>query len=199
MPSDGSVTRWIDRLRAGDPAAAQALWERYFGELVRLTRRRLRGHARLVADEEDVVLSVFDSFCRHAAEGRFPRLEDRDSLWRLLLVITARKTSHLVRDQRRQKRGGAEPRPDVLAPTGQEAVLGEILARDPTPEFAAQAAEECRRLLDRLGDDELRSVALWKMEGYTTEEIADRLGYVPRTVERKLRLIRTLWAEEVGS
>jgi DNA-directed RNA polymerase specialized sigma24 family protein len=197
MPSEGSVTYWIDRLRAGDRAAAQPLWERYFGELVRLTRRRLRGQARRVADEEDVVLSAFDTFCRRAAEGRFPRLEDRDGLWRLLLVITAHKAAHLVRDQRRLKRGG-EPRPDSPLP-GLEPDLGEVLAREPTPEFAAQAAEECRRLLDRLGDDELGAVALWKMEGHTTEEIADRLGYVPRTVERKLRLIRTLWAEEVGS
>jgi RNA polymerase sigma factor (sigma-70 family) len=198
MPSEGSVTYWIDRLRAGDPVAAQRLWERYFEDLVRLTRQRLRGQARQVADEEDVVLSAFDTFCRRAAEGRFPRLEDRDSLWRLLLVITTHKAAHLVRDQRRQKRGG-EPRPDAPAAADREPALSEVLDREPTPEFAAQAAEECRRLLDRLGDDELRSVALWKMEGYTTEEIADQLGYVPRTVERKLRLIRTLWAEEVGS
>jgi RNA polymerase sigma factor (sigma-70 family) len=197
MPSEGSVTYWLDRLRAGDPAAAQPLWERYFGELVRLTRQRLRGQARRVADEEDVVLSAFDTFCRRAAEGRFPRVEDRDSLWRLLLVITARKAAHFVRDQRRQKRGG-EALPDSPA-LAREPELGEILGREPTPEFAAQAAEECRRLLDRLGDDELRAVALWRMEGHTTEEIAERLGYVPRTVERKLRLIRTLWAEEVGS
>jgi hypothetical protein len=35
------------------------------------------------------------------------------------------------------------------------------------------------------------------MEGYTTEEIAAKLGYVPRTIERKLRLIRNLWENEV--
>jgi hypothetical protein len=31
MSAEGSVTRWLDRLREGDPAAAQGLWERYYG------------------------------------------------------------------------------------------------------------------------------------------------------------------------
>jgi DNA-directed RNA polymerase specialized sigma24 family protein len=56
-------------------------------------------------------------------------------------------------------------------------------------------AEECRRLLDGLADEEMRSIALWKMEGYSTEEIAEKLRCVPRTVERRLQVIRKLWGE----
>jgi DNA-directed RNA polymerase specialized sigma24 family protein len=67
---------------------------------------------------------------------------------------------------------------------------------EPTPEFAAEVADECRRLLDGLGDPELRSIALWKMEGATDEEIAARLGYVLRTVQRRVQLIRRLWEKE---
>ena len=63
----------------------------------------------------------------------------------------------------------------------------------------AELADECQRLLDSLGSAELAQVALWKMEGYANEEIAAKLGCVPRTVERKLRLIRSLWADEVTS
>jgi len=36
-------------------------------------------------------------------------------------------------------------------------------------------------------------VALLKMEGYTGEEIADRLGCSLRSVARKLELIRRTW------
>src|SRR5262245_15997347 len=86
-----SVTAWIASLKAGNAEAAEALWRRYFEALVRLARARLRGTSRAVADEEDAALSAFDSFCRGAACGRYPRLDDRDDLWRLLVVITERK------------------------------------------------------------------------------------------------------------
>ena len=190
MPDDGSVTRWIAGVRGGDPAAVERLWERFFPRLVGLARARLRGTARLAADEEDVALSALDSFCRRAGEGRYPHLADRDDLWRLLVVITARKAGHLVRDQSRQKRGGAA-RPDAseLTPEG-------VLGRDPTPEFAAQVAEEYQRLMAALGDPEVQTVARMRMEGYTVEEIAGQLGRVPRTIKRWLQLIRRIWNEE---
>jgi DNA-directed RNA polymerase specialized sigma24 family protein len=191
MSSDGSVTRWLGPLQAGDPAAAQQLWERYFRRLVGLARVKLHGAPRRAADEEDVALSAFDSFCRNAEHGRFPRLADRDSLWRLLVVITARKAAHQARDEGRRKRGGgAAPVADA------EALLAEALSREPSPEFAAGVAEECQRLLDRLGDRELQAVALLRMEGYSVEEVAEKLGCAPRTVKRKLALIRTVWEKE---
>jgi DNA-directed RNA polymerase specialized sigma24 family protein len=201
MSSDGSVSHWLGRLQAGDHAAAQQLWQRYFRRLVGLARRKLRDAPRRVADEEDVALSAFDSFCRGAEQGRFPQLGDRDDLWRLLFTLTARKAFDLVRDQRRQKRGGGAVRGDsaLLGPEGSsedEAGLQQVLGREPTPEFAAQVAEECQRLLDRLSDDELRAVALAKMEGDTTAQIAAKLGRSPRSVERKLQLIRSLWEKE---
>src|SRR3954454_10651445 len=73
-PEDGgSVTRWLGDLKAGDPAAAQKLWERYFTSLVRLAQAKLRSSRRVAEDEEDAALSAFGSFCASAAEGRFPR------------------------------------------------------------------------------------------------------------------------------
>jgi DNA-directed RNA polymerase specialized sigma24 family protein len=200
MPSaDGSVTRWLGQLQAGDPAAARPLWQRYFRRLVGLARKRLQGAPRRAADEEDVALSAFDSFCRAANEGRFPDLADRDGLWRLLVLMTARKAAHLRRDEGRQKRGGgAQFTTDTPAGPDEESVLGQVLSRDPTPEFAAQMTEECERLLRGLGDDELKSVALLRMEGYTVEEIAVRQGCVARTVKRKLQLIRSIWEKELG-
>src|SRR4051812_34565394 len=106
MTSDGSVSRWIDRLPLGDPAAVRQLWQRYFHRLVSLARKKLAHAPRGMADEEDVALSAFDSFCRQAEQGRFPDLADRDGLWRLLVVMTGRKASHLRRDETRLKRGG---------------------------------------------------------------------------------------------
>ncbi len=198
MSSEGSVTGWLGRLRTGDPVAAQQLWERYFSRLVQLARQRIQGAAGRAADEEDVALSAFDSFCRGVEQGRWPQLQDRDNLWRILVVITARKAKHLLRDERRQKRGRAAT-PHSPAEDDTAAVdLDLLLSREPSPAFAAEVADECRRLLHSLGDPELEAVALWKMEGYTVDEIAQKLECVPRSVKRKLRLIRGRWEKEIA-
>jgi hypothetical protein len=121
MSSDGSVTHWLNLLQAGDRAAARPLWERYFPLLVARARASLRGRPPMAADEEDVALSACDSFCRGAEGGRFPSVDDRDDLWRVLLLFTARKAAHLVRDERRDKRGGGRVRTEVdLADDGVE-------------------------------------------------------------------------------
>src|SRR5262245_20926781 len=196
MSSAVSVTHWIGQLKAGNHAAAQKLWEGYFDRLVRLARVRLRGAPRRAADEEDVALSAFDNFCRGAERGQYPQLHDRQDLWRLLVAITERKAIGLARREHRQKRGGGAVLGEAALATGDGSQAGGIdqfAGREPTPEFAALVAEECRRLLECLDDDELRNIAVWKMEGHTTEEIAVRLDCAPRTVERKLRLIRSLW------
>lgn len=193
-----SVTIWIESLRAGDADAAQHLWRRYFEALVGLARARLRGAPRAVADEEDAALSAFDSFCQGAARGRYPRLDDRDDLWRLLVVITERKAIDQAQRERRQKRGGGR----VLGgrgPDGAVAGLSAVAGPEPTPEFAALMADQCRLLLDRLRDEGLRSVARLRMEGYTNEEVADRLGCSLRTVARKVELIRRTWLGEEPS
>jgi len=192
VSSPGSVTRWVRLLQAGDAEAAQRLWERYFEQLVRLARRKLQGTARAATSAEDVALSAFDSFCRRAEQGRFPQLRDRSDLWQLLVLITARKALDVVEYARRLKRRAPAGPPAGASPPDIEEVLG----REPSPEFAAQVAEECQALLASLGDPELEAVALWKLEGYTNEEIAARLGCVPRTVERKLRVIRSIWSQE---
>jgi DNA-directed RNA polymerase specialized sigma24 family protein len=202
MSSDDPVTHWLNLLKAGDRAAALPLWQRYFRLLVNRARANLGAAPRRVADEEDVALSAFDSFCRGAEEGRFPRLEDRKDLWRLLLVLTARKAARLVRDGLAQKRGGGKVCLEADLPRGDDedgdAGLAQAMGLDPTPELAAQVAEEYRRLLNKLGDDDLCAIAVWQMEGYSVDEIAAKLGRSVRTVARKLALIRELWREEEG-
>jgi DNA-directed RNA polymerase specialized sigma24 family protein len=192
MATEISITRLIGMLKGGDGEAAQRLWEAYFGRLTALARAKLRGVLTRAADEEDVALSAFDSLCRRAEAGRFPRLADRDDLWQLLFVITVRKALDLVRHERRASRGRGRVVSLSDLPASE---VDRLLGAGPTPELAAQMAEECRRLLDGLGDEALRSVALWKMEGYTDEEIAGRMGCIRQTVGRKLKLIRDLWSE----
>lgn len=202
MSSSESVSHWLRLLQDGDSAAAEPLWDRYFHRLVGLAWVKLQAHSRLGADEEDVALSAFASFCRAAEAKRFPKLGDRDDLWRLLVAVTENKARNLIRDEHRQKRGGGAVRgesdlrgPDDSASPG----LDQIAGREPTPEFASQVAEECQRLLNRLNDGELQAIAVWKMEGATLPEIAAQLNCALSTVERRLRLIRQIWEREVAA
>jgi DNA-directed RNA polymerase specialized sigma24 family protein len=201
MSATGSVSYWIGRLKEGERAAVQRLWEGYFRRLVGLVRAKLRSAPRsLPADAEDVALSAFDSFCRAAEQGRFPRLQDRDDLWQVLVLIAVRKAANLVKHEHCQKRGGGKVVHASALPGGDEGdgpLFADLIGRGPDPILDAEVAEECRRLLGLLDDPELKQVALWKMEGDTHAEIAARLGCRPRTVEQMVKLIRRTWAAEV--
>jgi RNA polymerase sigma factor (sigma-70 family) len=203
MSSGGSVTHWLGAIKNGEVDAAQQLWEAYFRRLVGLARQRLGQTPRGPADEEDVALSALTSFFEGIAKGRFPQLNDRDDLWRLLVHITARKAIDQINHERRKRR-----RPDSVVQVWDKATHDDfdaegdwahVVGNEPNPEFAAQFAEEYERRLHDLNSPELRLVAVWKMEGYSNAEIARKLGCVERSVERKLRLIRNRWAREVGS
>lgn len=192
MSSEGSITRWIDGIRRGDENAAGGLWAAYFARMTAVAGQRLAGAGR-GADDEDAALSAFKSFCLGARAGRFPELKDRDNLWPLLLALTSHKCVDHVRRETRLKRGG---------PTGPVAAeLDLITSREPTPELLVEVGERLAALLNRLdrtGDPSLRNVATWKLEGYTAEEIAGRMGCARRTVERKLRVIEQVWDREEG-
>lgn len=191
-----SVTRWIGHLKEGDSDAAHHLCERYFRRIVGLARAKLGDTRRGASDEEDVALSAFRNLCEGAAHGRFDLLHDRDDLWRLLVVITARKAADLKKRENRVKRGGGRILDQGgLGDDSHEPAALELIAGDePTPEFIAEVAEEFQRRLDRLGDATLQRVALLRLEGYEYDEIAERLGIARRTVARKLEMIREAWS-----
>ena len=136
MPTGDSVTHWLGQLNDGDQHAAQQLWERYFQRLVGLARKKLRGRRLPAADEEDLALSAFDSFCRAAQKGRFPQIGDRDDLWRLLVRLTLNKCGGHARfeqadcrDVRREGAGDAEEEGPDASPSPEEAAISSIEAR----------------------------------------------------------------------
>lgn len=198
MSQSGSITELIGRLKAGDSAAVEPLWERYFPRLVRLARKTLSGRPRRVADEEDAALSAFTTLWRHASQGEFPLLTDRDSLWSLLAVITIRKARRQIRSEAAAKRGGGAivlDRPTGIAQSEEfePDLLTQAISQTPTADLDLQ----CEELLELLGDTELKAIALFRLMGYTNREIADELECSLRRIERKVRVIRTLWSEEL--
>ncbi len=183
--SSQSITRLIRAVQDGSSSAVRPLFSAYFDRLVRLARKRLRNLPGLTGYDEDLALRSFHSVYQRLRDPARPLdLAGRDDLWRLLAARTISRAIDLIRRHRPGE-----------APGDQD--LTQLLTREPTPEEAADAADECRRLLDALREPELRQIALWKVEGYTNEEIAARLDCVPRTVERKVSRIRLLWKHEL--
>ena len=185
MGVDQSITRLIRAVQDGSSSAVRPLLSVYFDRLVRLARKRLRHLPGLGGYDEDLALRSFHSICRRLRDRARPlKLADRGDLWRLLATRTISRAIDLIR---RYRPGEVPGDLDVM----------QLLSREPTPDEAAELADECRRLLDALAEPELRQIALWKVEGYTNEEVAARLDCVPRTVERKLSRIRLLWKHEL--
>ena len=178
-----SVSGWIGELKAGRRDAVRPLMERYFEKLIQLARAKLRSSRGAAGeDEEDAALSAFESFCQGAEVGKFPQLSDREDLWRLLVIITARKAVDQLERQGRQKRGGGR----VFDSEGLDLLAG----NEPSPEFAAMIADAFQNLLRRLSETE-RKVAVLRMEGYTRKEIGERLGTSERTIATHLKAIRS--------
>jgi DNA-directed RNA polymerase specialized sigma24 family protein len=196
---DDPVTVWIDGLKAGDERAIAELWSRYFDRIVRLARQRLRETARRVADEEDVAVSVFRCLCAGAQNGRLAEIGHRDDLWRVLVTMTLRKTIDQQRYLAGRKRGGGKVRGEsIFARAGHESHLGGLHQFGdgaPSPQMLAIIEEEGSRLLDSLDDRNLRQVAIWKLEGFTNDEIAQRMQLTTRSIERKLQRIREKWSQ----
>ena len=187
QPGAGNVqdiTFWLELLKNGDEEASQPLWERYYGKLVVLARKRLANVPLREVDEEDFAQSAFKSFCLGARDGRFPRLNDRHDLWKVLFTITARKVSAHHRRRNAAKRADPE-----------RLEHDQIVSAEPTPEDVALIGEAVAELLKKLPDDTYREIAQMKMEGYQNKEIARAIGCVPRTVERKLMVIREVWQQ----
>ena len=190
------VSHWIDLVKTGDSNAARQIWQHYFDRLVRSVRGRLFGQNRAVSDEEDIVLSVFDSFYHAAENGRFPDLSDRDDLWKLLLRMSARKVIDKRRKDQRQRRGGGIAIHSLDQSADGENVI-EAIGDEPSPEMVLMMEESVAEFFSHLGVGQLRDLAGAKLEGYSNAELAQRFDCSERTIERRLHLIREKCQQEL--
>ncbi|MEC8553466.1 MAG: ECF-type sigma factor [Planctomycetota bacterium] len=195
MSSNDNVTRWIKLVKASDSSAANQLWQHYSDRLVHAVRAKLYGRERAVSDEEDIVLSVFDSFYDAARLGRFPDLSDRDELWRLLMRMSARKVVDKRRSEGRKRRGGGFQAFSLGADGEGEPF--ELIADEPSPEMVFMMQESVEQLFSHLGVGQLRDLAVAKLEGYSNAELAQRFACSERTIERRLHLIREKLKQEL--
>jgi len=194
------VTQWMVHLKHGDEVAAGHLWNEYFKKLFKLAERKMKDLPKREADMEDVVLSAINSFCMGMRKHRFDDLHNRDDLWKLLVTITARKVSAQRRRHYAQKRGGGQVQESIFSQSDSEKMnsgIGAVIGSEPTPELAAEVADNVRVLLGQLDDKITHDIALMKLEGYTIDEITKKFDCCRTTVDRNLKLIRKIWGEKL--
>lgn len=196
MSESGSVSEWIEDLRAGKSGAATHLWNRFHANLLKIARRRLSLSSRRVTDEEDLVSIAFESFFERMRGGQFPDLRGRAELWSLLVTITDRKAVNYVRKHFSAKRGSGRVVGESTLVQRTETGIASLHTREdvdaPQPDRLASLAE----LFERL-DEDLRRIVVLKRDGFTNEEIALRVNRSVATIERRLRLLRDEWIEEL--
>lgn len=184
-----SIARLIEQVKQGSAdESSQELFDRYFGRLVALARAKLRSSGAVWHDEEDVALSAMKSFLVRARAGNFPNLNDADELWPLLVTITLRKVYNARRHQFADRRDLRRQRS-----------LDDDLSNNLNQQVADQVVQLGNELLESLVDEKLRRIAQMKLEGYTNAEIAEKIGRSVKTVEWKLRLIRTQLTRSIAA
>jgi RNA polymerase sigma factor (sigma-70 family) len=189
VSSEGSITILLGGLKSGDSAAARKIWERYSARLSALAQTRLPIWLRRVVDGEDVANHAFHCMVTGVLQGRYPDMKGREDFWAHLAVITVRKAMSEVKQAKRKKRPPGSAQVEIDDHPGEE---------KQRPDLEAMAAEQFDSLIDQLRskDEELARIALWKFEGFTHEEIAEKLGCSVRRVARKLVLVRLAWEME---
>ena len=144
MSNLDAVTEWMAKLGDRDCQAAQVVWDNYFQRLANFARRKFRDMPQRSLMKRTYA-SAMHSFCRGAADGRFPQLSDRNDLWRILVTIAARKVHAQSRKQHDDKRGGGNVRGEsvFLRYDGDEQLgIDQMLGRSPTPELANMVVED---------------------------------------------------------
>jgi len=191
-PNSDSFPAFVARLRAGDGDAARVVFERFTERLLALARARLAGPLRHKVDPEDVVQSAYKSFFARADAIR-PESAGWDNLWGLLALIAIRKCA----DRANYHFAGRRDAAREATPTA-SGYWPESVDREPTPDEVAELEEVVKTLFDAL-DLADREVLELSLQGYTTQEIADRLGRAERTVRRLRERVRGILERERDS
>lgn len=180
-----TLTQLIHRSRAGDAAAADALFAATYPDLRRLARARLRAGGRNTFLDTGAL--VHESYLRFAAAGQL-NLEDRVHFMRWAGCVMRSVIVDLVRRRNAERRGSGQVHASLV---------------DEAPSIAAGADEILRvhEALERLGALDARLAQVVEMRyfaGLSEQEIALALGVTTRTVRRDWEKARLLLREALA-
>jgi len=183
----------LQGVRAGDPAALEALMNAYSGRVYRLAF----GIVRNSADAEEVVQDVFLTLLRKS-----DTFEGRSALGSWIYRIAA----NAALNKRRGKRGEVETSLEDLLPTfkadghrdGSRAWVLADWSQNPEDDVLSdETRATLSRALDRLPEHYRAVVVLRDVEGLSNEEVAAVLGESVASVKSRLHRSRMALREQL--
>ena len=176
----------LERLNRGEQDVSDDVFKTYYTKLIGLARRRLAVAPPQIADEEGAVISAFRSFFSGIENNDFDQIEDRHELWNILVTITVRKAIKQLRLHFKKSGEGNQ--------IDRSANLDTVRNAEPTPERVVELLDQCEFLVAQLEDPTLRQIAVLRLQGLETREIADVVDLHQRSVQRKIALIESKWS-----
>lgn len=186
MTAHDSFAALMERLKAGENAAAAEVFERFAGRLVGLARRSLDGRLAQKVDPEDVVQSAYKSFFLGQRDKDW-EFGGWDGLWGMLTLITVRKCAQRAEFYRAEKRDVRRELPPAADDAPDDSFA---LDREPRPEEAAALVETVEGLFRATDDADERAVLELSLQGYSAAEVSDKLGRAERSVRRLRERVR---------
>ena len=188
----GSITNWLRKLQEGDEQAAEEIWKRLYKKLVRTASRYLRKSPDNAFDGEDVAQSAFRNVCLAVMDHRYPQLDNREDLWRLLFAATLNRVRRHYRSLGTLKRSAKNVE---SIETIDESLLLDLRS----PEAEAEMRDLVDHLMKRLDQEDssekLRHIAVLCLDGHSANDIAKIVQRRRTNVLQNIRLIRILWQE----
>jgi len=176
----------VARLRDGDESAASDLYRRYSGRLLGLADRQMSAGIRRTHEPDDIVQSAFRSLFRGVSAGSYDAPEG-NSLWSLLAVIAIHKV------RRKASRDRSVKATSFIQPDGESSSSQQV----PDAISEQQFESSMNEAIEFLQPQEKEIVGL-RVQGFTVEEISNRVGRSCRTVERTLQRIREKLSEKLA-
>jgi RNA polymerase sigma-70 factor (ECF subfamily) len=174
-PSDQSL---VQRIREGDDDAATLFYERYAGRVMGFVQTQASGRLKQQVEPEDLVQSIFKSVFR-GMESRGYDAPQGGTLWQLIAVVAIHKVRKNAARRNAAKRDARRTQSldsvdDINGSETESTQEMELAVREAITSLSAQE----------------QAVVNLRLQGYSVEEIAEKLERSQRTVERRLQQAR---------
>ena len=190
------ITEILAMSRGLNHREASVLWDAFLPKLIVVIKAKLRNSQLRVTDEDDIAQNAMLSLFNGLQNKQFDTVRNSDELWKLLVTITARKIVAQQRYELAQKRGSGKVRGESVFNHPQASDLdgiGQIIDPNLLPESAENVLQTYAALLPDIGDENSLKTIMLRMEGFTNQEIAEKMACSVSRVEQRIAKVRLSW------